>query len=111
MRTGRSGRCACAARCAVSVLLPDPPLREAKTMTFMMALRLAVRPANGMNLPCGLIRHYGTAETHEWLLRARARLVPLTNCANVPAEIALATPPFALSLPAARGCKCRKTRH
>src|SRR3954464_5227145 len=33
----RDGRFACAARCAVSVLLPEPPLREAKTMTFMRA--------------------------------------------------------------------------
>src|ERR1700731_998000 len=36
-RTGRDGRCAWAARCAVSVLLPEPPLRDAKTMTFMRA--------------------------------------------------------------------------
>src|ERR1700688_3226900 len=36
-RTGREGRCAWAARCAVSVLLPEPPLRDAKTMTFMRA--------------------------------------------------------------------------
>jgi len=31
----RDGRLACAARWVVSVLLPDPPLRDAKTMTFM----------------------------------------------------------------------------
>src|SRR6476620_11352278 len=31
----REGRLAWAARCVVRVLLPDPPLREAKTMTFM----------------------------------------------------------------------------
>src|SRR6202140_2605931 len=36
-RTGRDGRCAWAARCAVSVLLPEPPLRDAKTTTFMRA--------------------------------------------------------------------------
>src|ERR1700726_2904378 len=36
-RTGREGRWAWAARCAVSVLLPEPPLRDAKTMTFMRA--------------------------------------------------------------------------
>src|SRR5580704_9454744 len=36
-RTGRDGRCAWAARWAVSVLLPEPPLRDAKTMTFMRA--------------------------------------------------------------------------
>src|SRR5216683_8076728 len=36
-RTGRDGRCAWAARWAVNVLLPEPPLRDAKTMTFMRA--------------------------------------------------------------------------
>src|ERR1700722_7854438 len=36
-RTGRDGRCAWAARWAVNVLFPEPPLRDAKTMTFMRA--------------------------------------------------------------------------
>ena len=38
----RDGRLAWAARCAVSVLLPEPPLREAKTMTFMRATLIRV---------------------------------------------------------------------
>ena len=38
----RDGRFACAARWAVSVLLPEPPLREAKTMTFMRAALIRV---------------------------------------------------------------------
>jgi hypothetical protein len=42
----RDGRLACAARWVVSVLLPDPPLREAKTMTFMRATPIRVICAN-----------------------------------------------------------------
>ncbi len=38
----RDGRWACAAKWAVSVLLPEPPLREAKTMTFMRATLIRV---------------------------------------------------------------------
>ena len=37
-RHARDGLWACAAICAASVLLPEPPLREAKTTTFMRAL-------------------------------------------------------------------------
>src|SRR5208282_6461367 len=42
-RQGRDGLWTCAARCAASVLLPEPPLREAKTMTFMRALQVGHR--------------------------------------------------------------------
>src|SRR5580704_537009 len=38
-RLGRDGLCACAARWAVNVLLPEPPLRDAKTMTSMTPLQ------------------------------------------------------------------------
>src|SRR5579862_9361663 len=38
-RHGRDGLCACAARWAVNVLLPEPPLRDAKTMTSMTPLQ------------------------------------------------------------------------
>ena len=44
-RQARDGLCTCAARCAASVLLPEPPLREAKTMTFISSS------------PCLAIRH------------------------------------------------------
>ncbi len=36
-RHGRFGLLATAARCAASVLFPEPPLREAKVMTFIVS--------------------------------------------------------------------------
>src|SRR6266702_6829290 len=59
-RKRRPSQWAKAARCAVSVVLPAPPLREATVMTFMGAL-----PRSGTGRPCRSL-------VNEWLYGRRA---------------------------------------